>query len=552
MWLMSYYRSSLLLCIAVALTLSSCTGRHDRYAQMLEEAEWMNRNDSLFTSDSIGLALVRHYDHWWHSPNHRMRAYYMLGCAYRDMGNAPRALENYQHVVALGEGDATTTTLDLLMRVHSQMSELYLHQRLPELEEYELKMAEKLAWQISDTLSALYFKSGLCHLLFVSEQYDECIKQAKVLHQNLLNCGYKDEALQSYVFLVKSYLQKKDYEATKGYLKLYESCSYFKTAPNRIIGGLSALYIYKGQYFLGMENIDSAEVYFQKAASHLQKGSSELLIYKGLSGVYSLKNDADSVLKYTRLYSEAKERNFNNDITQATLQAKNLYDYNVEQRIAKEKTEEATRLTIWLIAFFLICMLLINLIIYQHKKKEKKIIALFQKFQTAIQQLEETKEELTSVMQERDSSSEHIEQLRNNIVDKEKQIQELEIAIRERDMRRKSISLNDTDIVKRFLSIRMQGKFNQITDNDWEQLRKTVEQIYPNFSKHMNSHQQLNDSEYKVCMLMVSGFTPTDIDALMGKSNSFSSMTRKRLCVKVLGIGGKPSDFDHWLYKLYS
>jgi hypothetical protein len=44
----------LFLCsICVLLQLTSCTGRADHMRAMLEQAEWMNRNDSLFTSDSI-------------------------------------------------------------------------------------------------------------------------------------------------------------------------------------------------------------------------------------------------------------------------------------------------------------------------------------------------------------------------------------------------------------------------------------------------------------------------------------------------------------------
>ena len=78
--------------------LSSCTGESDRMLALLEQAEEMNRTDQPFQSDSIGKALVSYYDHWWHSRNHRMRAYYMLGSAYRDMGSAPRTLENLSNL----------------------------------------------------------------------------------------------------------------------------------------------------------------------------------------------------------------------------------------------------------------------------------------------------------------------------------------------------------------------------------------------------------------------------------------------------------------------
>ena len=81
-----------ILCCIFAL-IAACSGID--YEQQLERFEEMNRTDVPMTPDSVQ-PIVRHYDHWWHSRNHRMRAYYMLGCAYRDQGSAPRALENYQ------------------------------------------------------------------------------------------------------------------------------------------------------------------------------------------------------------------------------------------------------------------------------------------------------------------------------------------------------------------------------------------------------------------------------------------------------------------------
>ena len=54
----------------------------------------------------------------------------MLGSAYRDMGESPKALESFQ--LAVEASDTTSSNYDVgyLMRIHSQMSELYLKQRL--------------------------------------------------------------------------------------------------------------------------------------------------------------------------------------------------------------------------------------------------------------------------------------------------------------------------------------------------------------------------------------------------------------------------------------
>ena len=50
-----------------------------------------NKCDTVFRSDSLQLVLTGYYDRHG-TPNEKMAAYYMLGRAYSDMGEAPHAL----------------------------------------------------------------------------------------------------------------------------------------------------------------------------------------------------------------------------------------------------------------------------------------------------------------------------------------------------------------------------------------------------------------------------------------------------------------------------
>ena len=82
-----------LLVIVLAIVLSACTGGDgvQRRAQ-LEELERQNRADSVMTNDSLAEHLVKYFDRHG-TPNERMRAYYILGRTYADMGEAPRAVD---------------------------------------------------------------------------------------------------------------------------------------------------------------------------------------------------------------------------------------------------------------------------------------------------------------------------------------------------------------------------------------------------------------------------------------------------------------------------
>ena len=55
----------------------------------------------------------------------RVEAHYLLGCVYRDMGEAPQALQCYQDAVAL-YGQTLPQDVGLLIRIYGQMAELFM------------------------------------------------------------------------------------------------------------------------------------------------------------------------------------------------------------------------------------------------------------------------------------------------------------------------------------------------------------------------------------------------------------------------------------------
>ena len=64
-----------------------------------------NKCDTVFRSDSLQIVLTNYYDHRG-TPNERMIAHYLLGRAYSDMGEAPRALQCFQDAAACADTTA--------------------------------------------------------------------------------------------------------------------------------------------------------------------------------------------------------------------------------------------------------------------------------------------------------------------------------------------------------------------------------------------------------------------------------------------------------------
>lgn len=62
----------------------------------------------------------------------------------------------------------------------------------------------------------------------------------------------------------------------------------------------------------------------------------------------------------------------------------------------------------------------------------------------------------------------------------------------------------------------------------------------------------VNDNEYIICLLVRTGFTPSDISIVTDLSQSNISNIRKRLLMKLTGIDGSPKDFDTYIINLQS
>ena len=218
--------------------------RHaDRMCVELLRGKAMNKAFVDFTTDSTMLQVVRYFDRHGDA-NQRMLAHYVLGCAYRDMGSAPRALEQYQQAAAQADTTSASCDLSTLMRVHSQMLDLYTLLRLHDREIEEASEAENLCWKLGDTLSAMLFKQQPLHYLFYKGDFEECIKKTLSLYRQYLTLGETDRAALLCNLLIKCYLETEDYQKAKHYLDIYASCSYFKTDTRKIIGGAGPLFIY--------------------------------------------------------------------------------------------------------------------------------------------------------------------------------------------------------------------------------------------------------------------------------------------------------------------
>lgn len=101
--------------------------------------------------------------------------------------------------------------------------------------------------------------------------------------------------------------------------------------------------------------------------------------------------------------------------------------------------------------------------------------------------------------------------------------------------------MRQTDVYKR-LSTLSDG--DHPTDSDWQQLARTLDEVYPGYTNRLSALTRLSTHEHRVCLLLKAGFEPAEIAQLVLRSKSAVSSVRSRLYEKCFGRKGTPADWD--------
>ena len=124
---------NLFLVLMALLLAAGCADRKEPMLAQLAELERQNVADSLMTNDSLAKALVAYFDDHG-TRNERLRAHYILGRTYADLGEAPAALDAYLDAAACADTTAADCDWGKLSRIYGQMADVYYNQNL--LEDY--------------------------------------------------------------------------------------------------------------------------------------------------------------------------------------------------------------------------------------------------------------------------------------------------------------------------------------------------------------------------------------------------------------------------------
>ena len=519
----------LLTVIAILLAFACCTTEADRsrMSALLDRADSMNRAYIPMTDgiDSLLLEATHFYDRHG-TANEQMRAHYLLGCAYRDKGEAPAALQSYQDAVDRADTLSSDCDYRRLMSVYGQMAEIFHAQNLPE---DEIEICDKygqLALKMQDTL--LYIRNMELmvkpyYIMGDTASVLRVIEQVKQLYEKY---GCHQEAVASNGVAISIALNRGQYTYACELMREIETESDLFQKDGEIAKGREIYYDFKGRYFIGIDQLDSAEYYMRKLSNYPQYTKS---VCRSMLSIYQLKRNTDSIVKYSRLYEDAVDTRNNAMRTDIVHQMSSLYNYQQFKKKAEKEEEEArqAKRRLWLTCVLVVLLLIfVSLYILDYRKRKKEeMLRLYSDYLTVLSKYNQSADDYRQMKEdaiqfEKDKQQE-MESLQLQLITYQNQLKSM-------DTSEKLSAFSQSDIVQTFHRKAERKRNIQEPDRmEWKNLYTMMTAEVPFVSTLIGGERVLSTKELHVCLLLILGFTNIEIYKLVNLTpQRFSNLKR--------------------------
>ena len=504
--------------VAVAAVIALVAGgvwgyRHDRVMHAaLMELQAQNQADTVFRSDSAARALVEYYDYPWHRANDQMLAYYLLGRAYADMGEAPQAIEAYQ--TAVERADTTDEDCDfrILRNVYGQMAEVFEAQDLPEDELEAQKKFNHYSWMIGDTLEAIIGHGSLMKPYLLLSDTANIIRIVHETEEQLIHYNRHDLAALASVGVIHIYIERGDIDQVKSRIHNIKEFSGIFNDDGSLKEGSEMFYYTLALYYEGINQLDSAEYYYRRvlAAEELEAG------YKGLLSVYSKRGIPDSIAMFAPLYADANDAYHDTLRTAEVHKTASLYNYNRHLRQAQVSEQKAQGRLVALYITIIVILALVVTGYYLYAKnleKERKREHALNTIQQNYIKVSQDYHSLLAENEEKHSYTAELEQQLNELREEKAQLELLANSLRTKN---KVGSYYAHELVQKIIDCAVQRK-NVPSGKDFMLLRELFCDTFPHFKDYVAETHPLSDYEWYVCILVDMGMGNSDMAFLMGQ-----------------------------------
>lgn len=284
------------------------------------------------------------------------RAAYLLGCSYRDEGDAVLAMESYHKAAECCDTTKADADFRLMSRIYGQMSAIYRQQLAPRQEMDCLRSAVSLAGKAGDSVAAAIY------YLNIGSTYERLgnrdsllivLRNADKLCRRICRPDLSAGAMEAVAYY--SLMSGRISEAAEALARYERDSGLF--AGDSIRRGYEAYHYCKGLCLLRQGDTSGAIRHFRLLQARTANIYDKELAFRGLVEAYGALRDVDSVVRYSRLASDAADTSRVRDAAEAVHKAERLYNYRRISRRADDSADEAWRYRLTLAATALLGLL---------------------------------------------------------------------------------------------------------------------------------------------------------------------------------------------------
>ena len=243
-------------------------------------------------------------------------------------------------------------------------------------------MAEDYAWRGKDTLQAIecFAQQGDVYAFWGMADSAIYIKEkASTLFKSI---GKENRAYQTLGPTIRLLIRKGLLAKARQYCISYEGISGLFDDNNNIEHGREIYYSIKGDYYLAINQIDSAENMFRKELRYGQDLNNKIAGCRGLQKVFNIRKKPDSIAKYATLAYEFNDSAYSLSEMQNIQKFQASYNYNHHKLLAEQsekKAQQSLNLLIVIIALVVIISILAYFRFRSYQAKRKAEILQYRK-----------------------------------------------------------------------------------------------------------------------------------------------------------------------------
>ena len=497
------------------------------------------------TSDSLIREIVRYYEGYGDSDK-LMMAYYYQGSVWRDMNDAPRAIDCYHRALEAGRH---TRCSDLLISIYSQLGTLLAYQGVYDESLQATRTALALCRQYRDTLSSPFFLRNIGRIWDIRRNKDSVYHYYNAALQQ---ARYNQDSVMIEAVLLELGAISLSFNEVDTAKMLLEKVKHRNDRKRFFHGILGRIYSREGQR-------DSARAYFNRA-----------LPYAGLRQQVTLHEELARLDyaegRYAEAFSHASQsmalRDSVTSLTETEEVAKinALYNYHRTEEMNRQLEQRNRRQRGWLYGIVSAALLAACATAVWLRQKKHEAALQRQKIRNleaeqyrrseayraeSRRQLAELEAQLCKAEKDKDTARRELLETRHALLElsaAKDRIEQQERGLLVSQLHRSSVYA--------FFHKAAHEEI-RITAENWQELQAAIDAAYDDFTGRLYSLcPNLSEMELHICWLIKIQLSPKDMAQVVGRSQSAVSMARTRLYKKIHQKEGTTSDFDKFIADL--